>query len=109
CASRGDGTILWKWPLPGHGKIVDVLPAGDKHPVTLVVQTPGKLFGLAGPTGEPRWCCDAPGNPTIRLLQTNDPHGLPRILRQQGTNAASTVCQQAWPTTPTGEYLSPTP
>jgi hypothetical protein len=78
------------------------------------------VYGLAGPSGLPRWRCDIPWAqatgmstpPTARLLATDDPAGLPRVLsqwEQSGLGQRNTVLQQAWPTRPDGRYLVPTP
>jgi hypothetical protein len=131
CASRDSPQeSLWKWPIPapgehtlyvtGRGEIVRLQPAAKDQVATVVVWVGASVYGLAGPTGLPRWRCDVPwpqpeyygSPPTVQLLAADDLAGLPRILcrlPQHPLDSLSTVVRQAWPTGPDGRYQAPTP
>jgi hypothetical protein len=132
CASRGRAQeTLWKWPIPvpgegsgytpGLGEIVQIQPGAKDQAATVVVWVGTLVYGLAGPTGLPRWRCDVPwahtmhwfsGDPTVQLLATDDLAGLPRILcrrQQTGLDFLSTVVRQAWPAGPDGRCQAPAP
>src|SRR5206468_9817548 len=130
-AGRGnEEQTLWKWPLPrptgetsyrvDSSTLVDIQPAEKDRPVTVVAWVGRTVYGLAGPTGLPRWRCEVQHSPvlgsspapTLSLLRTDDPSGLPRVLchwPHYSSDSWSTVCRQAWPTKSTGEYEPPTP
>jgi outer membrane protein assembly factor BamB len=119
-ASRAGGLApLWEWTLPGEpARIVDIQPAHGKADATVIVWAGRGVYGLAGATGRPRWHCDVPEppptsasqGPNVRLLTTNDPQGLPRVLfawPNQAPYSWTTVCRQAWPTDERGRYQPP--
>jgi hypothetical protein len=96
------GEFLWQCPLSGV-ELRAIRPASSGGPAVVVVQSPdGRLFGLDGVTGRPRWRCEGPGRPAYLLFGTG-PDDLPAVvfhLPQQEI----TVCLHALPTNPDGSY-----
>jgi hypothetical protein len=111
-AGRGAAaTTLWKWPVPAEDlTIVDVRPRGKGLPATVAVQAGRSVYGLSGLTGRPLWRCEADSGP-MTVLWAGDPAAPPRVLLHATPRVWSTVCRQAWPTGPDGEFarLAPVP
>jgi outer membrane protein assembly factor BamB len=86
--------LAWEWPLPGgKGDILALLPASGKQGAVLALRAGSTAYGLDGPTGQPRWRCDGPGEP-VGVLPGRGPTGLPRILFREAPSD-NTVCRQA--------------
>jgi hypothetical protein len=110
----------WTWTLPDQsGSVLEIEPARQGLPATVVVAAGSAVYGLNGATGRPRWRCDTVTAPGIlpRLLPTDDPRGLPRVLfpgvlvagPSLYLSSTTLICRQALPAAPTGEYLTPEP
>jgi tRNA A-37 threonylcarbamoyl transferase component Bud32/outer membrane protein assembly factor BamB len=111
-----EGTPRWTWAFPDpDGSVLEIEPPRQGQPATVVVAAGGAVYGLNGSTGRPRWRCDVvtPPGEKPRLLRTDDPRRLPRVLFRgpSRTNPlpSTDVCRQALPAAPTGEYLTPEP
>jgi hypothetical protein len=88
--------------------VLEIEPARQDQPATVVIADGSAIYGLDGSTGRPRWHCDvvtAPGQKPW-LLPTDDPRRLPRVCFTEGS---ALICRQALPAAPTGEYLTPKP
>jgi hypothetical protein len=95
---------VWTRQLPSkESKVLDVRPANAHGPATIVVQSGDAVFGIAGPTGKPRWRCDGPG-PVVGLLSDGG-DGRPAALAFALNT--TTVCREALPTDEEGRYLLP--
>src|SRR5262249_29144852 len=111
-----EGTPWWTWTFPGQdGSVLEIKPARQGHPATVVIADGSAVYGLDGSTGRPRWRCDvvtAPGQKPW-LLPTDDPRRLPRVVFTGPSRSqplpSTLVCRQALPAAPTGEYLPPEP
>jgi serine/threonine protein kinase len=102
---------LWPpWPLPGgSGTLLEIQPAAATHPATVVIAAGDSVYGLAGPTGKPRWRCEITPSttPPTLLGNTSDTQGLPRVLFQGPNSASGLTCRVALPVGANGEYLTP--
>jgi hypothetical protein len=99
---------FWTWELPGPGsKVLDVRPSGPSRPTTVQVQSGDAVFGVAGPTGRPRWRCDGPG-PVVGVVADGDGPGPAAVAFASGD---ATVVREALPTDDDGHALpaEPTP
>jgi outer membrane protein assembly factor BamB len=110
--ATGNGLKEVAWQRPLTGPLFDILavqPAGRRYPATLALWTGEDVWGLAGPTGRPRWRCRLPrpasgefGPP--QLGQPEADTGLPTVVADLAGQAV--VCLRAEPTTPDGTYAA---
>jgi hypothetical protein len=116
-ASRGSAERpLWKWTLPKpesvdyYGRpdlaICEIRPGNNSRPATLVARVRWRtVYGLSGLTGLPLWHCEVEPGP-ISVLWAGDSADPPRIWTE---GKWATVCRQAWPSGPDGQYTQLTP
>jgi outer membrane protein assembly factor BamB len=94
---------FWTWPLPvAEARVLDVRPGNGRAPATIIVQSGNAVYGIAGPTGKPRWRCDGPG-PVIGLLSDGDA-GPAAVAFAANT---TTVVREALPTDEAGRCVVP--
>ena len=94
--------LVWEWPLPGVGDIMEVLGEGEH--TTVVVRSGKTAYGLDGATGKERWRCFGPRLPT-GLLRAADAAAPPLVLFAE--NGAATTCRRALEVGPDGHYIFP--
>jgi hypothetical protein len=81
--------------------LLDIAPARDGHPATVIVRAGNTIFGLAGPSGLPLWGCAGSGTPLAALKGRDSV----RVVYELGKEA--TVCRVAQPTGPSGDFQAP--
>jgi hypothetical protein len=97
---------LWAWTLPAQDEnLLAIQPATKEHPVIVVLQVVGVVYGLDGRTGVQRWRCEVEGHPAS-LLETAGEQGLPRVVFVNPRGPGSVICRQALPTDASGKYRS---
>jgi outer membrane protein assembly factor BamB len=94
---------LWTWTLPtSDSSTVDVRPATASTPTTIIVECGTTVFGIAAPSGKPRWRCDGPGK-VVGLLSDSD-DGPATVAYSLNT---TTVVREALPTDDAGRCVLP--
>jgi tRNA A-37 threonylcarbamoyl transferase component Bud32/outer membrane protein assembly factor BamB len=87
--------VRWEWSLPdAECSVLDVYPANEAQPATVVVRAGDRVVGLAGPDGRLLWTCTGAGKP-LAVLPASGHGELPRVVFDLGEQA--TVCRNAQP------------
>jgi serine/threonine protein kinase/outer membrane protein assembly factor BamB len=96
--------VLWERPLGDQDwELLDIDPAREGVPATIVVRSGNTISGLAGPSGQPLWGCVGSGTPlaVLRGTQIGEPV---RVVYDLGKEA--TVCRMSQPIGVGGDFQS---